>query len=124
MVKTYLSDFHGVTLGFYKREKEELYRPGKPIAVCTDCHGTHNISKTVGADATIIKANLVKRCQKCHKGANENFPSTWLSHYEPNVNKASLVFIVNEIYKIFMPVLIIGLLLQILLHIWRYAINR
>lgn len=124
VVKTYLSDFHGVTLGFYKRQKGELYKPGKPIAVCTDCHGTHNISKTIGADATIIKANLVKTCQKCHKGANENFPSTWLSHYAPSMNKASLVFVVNQVYKIFMPVLVIGLLLQILLHIWRYAINR
>jgi len=124
VVTTYLSDFHGVTLGFYKRQKGELYKPGKPIAVCTDCHGTHNISKTTGADATIIKANLVKTCQKCHKGANENFPSTWVSHYVPSMNKASLVFVVNQAYKIFMPVLVIGLLLQILLHVWRYAINR
>lgn len=124
VVKTYLSDFHGVTLGFYKRQQEELYKPGKPIAVCTDCHGTHNITTTVGVDASVIKANLVKKCQKCHEGADENFPSTWLSHYEATMHKAPLVFIVKEIYKIFMPILIIGLLLQILLHIWRYAINR
>lgn len=124
VVKTYLADFHGVTLKFYKRQQEELYKPGKPIAVCTDCHGTHNITKTVGADATVIKANLLKKCQKCHPGADENFPSTWLSHYEASMHKAPLVYIVNLVYKIFMPVLIIGLLLQILLHIWRYAINR
>ncbi len=124
VVKSYLSDFHGVTLGFYKMQRGEHYMPGKPIAVCTDCHGTHNISRTVGADARIMKANLVKRCQKCHRDANENFPSAWLSHYEPGMNKASLVCVVNEIYEIFMPVMIIGLLLQILLHIWRYAINR
>jgi len=124
VVKSYLSDFHGVTLGFYRMQRGGRYTPGKPIAVCTDCHGTHNISRTVGADATIIKANLVKRCRKCHSNANENFPSAWLSHYEPGMNKASLVFVVDEIYEIFMPVMIIGLLLQILLHIWRYAINR
>lgn len=123
VVKTYLSDFHGVTLGFY-RKQNELYKPGKPIAVCTDCHGTHNITKTIGPDATIIKMNLVKRCQRCHKDANENFPNTWISHYEPNMKKAPLVFIINEAYKIFLPIMIAGLLLQILLHIWRYAINR
>ncbi len=123
VLKTYLSDFHGVTLGFY-RKQGGTYEPGKPIAVCTDCHGIHNITKTIGPDATIIKANLVKRCQRCHKNANENFPNTWLPHYEASMNKAPLVFIINLIYKILMPIMIIGLLLQILLHIWRYAINR
>ncbi len=124
VVKSYLSDFHGVTLGFYSREKDKLYKPGRAIAVCTDCHGIHNIGRTVGPNAAIMKANLVRRCQKCHKDADSNFPGTWLSHYEPDLRKAPLVFIVNLIYKFFLPVMVIGLALQILLHIWRYAINR
>ncbi len=124
VVKTYLSDFHGVTLGFYKKQKEALYKPARPIAVCTDCHGIHNISSTIGPDATIVKANLVKRCQKCHEDATENFPDAWLSHYEPSLRKAPLVFIINLIYKILIPVMMIGLGLQILLHVWRYAVNR
>jgi hypothetical protein len=123
VLKTYLSDFHGVTLGFY-RKQEEANEPGRPIAVCTDCHGIHNITRTIGPDATIIKANLVKRCGKCHKNANANFPNAWLPHYEASMNKAPLVYIINLIYKILMPVMVIGLLLQILLHVWRYAINR
>jgi hypothetical protein len=66
----------------------------------------------------------LKRCQKCHADANEHFPDTWLSHYGPSLTRAPLVFIAGIIYKIFIPILIIGLVLQILLHIWRYAINR
>ncbi len=124
VVKTYLSDFHGITLDFYKKQRETLQKPGRQIAVCTDCHGTHNISSTIGTDANLLRANLIKRCQKCHQSATENFPDAWLSHYEPNLKKAPIVFIVNLLYKIFMPVMIIGLLLQILLHIWRYAVNR
>jgi predicted CXXCH cytochrome family protein len=124
VVKTYLSDFHGVTLKFYKMEKGGRYKAVRPIAVCTDCHGTHDISKTTEANSTIIKANLVKRCQKCHKDAGKDFPNAWLSHYESSMKRAPLVFVVNVIYEVFMPVLIIGLLLQVLLHIWRYAINR
>jgi hypothetical protein len=27
VVKTYLSDFHGITLGFYKKQREELTNP-------------------------------------------------------------------------------------------------
>jgi predicted CXXCH cytochrome family protein len=124
VVKTYLSDFHGVTLGLYKMQKGESYKPGRPIAVCTDCHGRHNITSTVGPDATIVKKNLLKRCQKCHRDANERFPDAWLSHYEPSLTRAPLVFIAGFAFKVFIPLMIIGLVLQVLLHIWRYAINR
>ncbi len=124
VVDSYLSDFHGVTLKFYKLQKGALNKPAKPMAVCTDCHGTHNITSTVGPDATIVKANLVKRCQKCHAEAPKNFPDSWLSHYKPSLTRAPLVFFVNLAYKIFIPVLVAGLVLQILLHIWRYVVDR
>jgi predicted CXXCH cytochrome family protein len=124
VVKTYLSDFHGVTLGFYKKQREELYKPARPIAVCTDCHGTHDIVSTRASDPKVLKAKLVKRCRKCHSEATENFPDAWLSHYEPSLKKAPCVYIISLIYRIFIPVLIIGLGLQILLHVWRYAVNR
>jgi predicted CXXCH cytochrome family protein len=124
VVDTYLSDFHGITLKFYKLQKGVLNKPAKPMAVCTDCHGTHNISSTVGPDSTIVKANLVKRCQKCHAEAPKNFPDSWLSHYEPTLTRAPLVFFITLAYKIFIPVLVAGLVLQILLHIWRYVVNR
>ncbi len=124
VVKTYLSDFHGVTLSFYRKQREEFNKPARLIAVCTDCHGTHNISSTRSTDPAIVKANLVKRCRQCHKDAAKNFPDAWLSHYEPTLANAPLVFIVTLIYKIFTPIMAIGIILQIILHIWRYAVNR
>ena len=124
VVDSYLSDFHGVTLKFYRLQKDSLNKPARPMAVCTDCHGTHNISSTVGPDATVVKANLVKRCQKCHAEAPKNFPDSWLSHYKPSLARAPLVFFVNLVYKIFIPVLVAGLVLQVMLHIWRYVANR
>ena len=124
VVKTYLADFHGVTLGFYKKQREELYKPARPIAVCNDCHGTHNIVSTVSADPASVKKNLVRRCQKCHKDATDNFPNAWLFHYKPSLTKFPMIFIVNGVYKIFLPIMWAGLILQVLLHIWRYAVNR
>lgn len=124
VVDSYLSDFHGVTLKFYRLQKGVLNKPAKPIAVCTDCHGTHNISSTVGPDATIVKANLAKRCRSCHVEASLNFPDSWLSHYQPSLTRAPLVFFITLAYKIFIPILVVGLILQILLHIWRYVVNR
>jgi predicted CXXCH cytochrome family protein len=123
VVKTYLSDFHGITLEFYKTQKDSL-KPTRPIAVCTDCHGTHNIMGTVGPAAAMVKDTLLKRCRKCHEGATENFPDTWLSHYVPSMSKAPMIFIVNSAYKILMPAMVIGLMLQVLLHVWRYIVNR
>ena len=120
VVETYLGDFHGVTLKFYK----QLGQSQKQIAVCIDCHGIHDIGKTSGSTSPVIKQNLVKRCQKCHEGATANFPDSWISHYKPNFKQAPLVYIVNLIYKIFIPFMIVGLLLQIFLHAWRYIMNR
>jgi hypothetical protein len=124
VVKTYLSDFHGVTLNFYRKQKEVLLKPGRPIAVCTDCHGTHDIASDADTDPLIVKGRLLNRCQKCHPEATENFPDAWLSHYEPTLEKAPIVYLVNLSYRIFLPVMVVGLILQILLHIWRYAVNR
>ncbi len=124
VVKTYLTDFHGVTLSLYRKQREAMDKPARPIAVCTDCHGTHNITSTRGIDAALVKANLLKRCQQCHKDAPKNFPDTWLSHYEPNLRSAPLAYLANLVYRIFIPILVIGLFLQILLHVWRYAVDR
>jgi len=120
VVDSYLEDFHGVTLSFYKEQGYSVRR----IAVCTDCHGIHDIARTDGPDSLMVKENLLQRCRNCHPDAQANFPDSWLSHYEPNMQHASLVWLVNLIYDIFIPFMIVGLVLQILLHIWRYAVNR
>jgi predicted CXXCH cytochrome family protein len=120
VVDTYLQDFHGVTMKFYRQHGQTE----KQIAVCIDCHGVHDIAKVRAANASVVKENLVKRCQKCHPGAAANFPDSWISHYEPNFKKSPLVFMINLGYTFFIPFMIVGLLLQIILHLWRYAVNR
>ncbi len=125
VVTSYLSDFHGVTLKFYQSQPEGAAGGGrKAIATCVDCHGVHDITRTKGPMTNLVKERLVKRCQKCHPHATEDFPDAWLSHYEPSLANAPLVFLINLTYKIFIPFMLIGLILQILLHIWRYAVNR
>jgi cytochrome c553 len=124
VMKTYLSDFHGVTLGFYIKQKNLLPKQANSIAVCTDCHGIHNITSTVSPDSTIVKANLVQRCRRCHADATENFPDAWISHYKLSLQRAPVTFIISILYKIFTPIMVLGLVLQILLHIWRYSVNR
>jgi len=71
-----------------------------------------------------MKANLVQTCRKCHPDATESFPNAWMGHYEPTWSKAPLVCAINLFYGLFIPFLVIGLLVQIVLHVWRVAINR
>ncbi len=124
VVKTYLTDFHGVALKMQKNQESKRYKPEPPMAVCTDCHGTHDIVRATGANVQIIRNNLLKQCRSCHARAKENFPDAWLSHYKPSLTHAPAVFMAEQFYKIMMPIIILGILFHVLLHIWRYLIDR
>ena len=118
---TYLDDFHGKTVGFYQEEKSEVW---PDVAVCTDCHGVHDIKKVTDPNSPVIKQNLVTTCRKCHENADANFSSAWLSHYEPSLDKAPLVYAVKQYYKFLIPAMVFGLALNIILDLWRLARNR
>jgi hypothetical protein len=121
VLKSYLSDFHGMSASLYREQKGE---PRAVTALCVDCHGTHDIVKVKDSGSKVLEANLEKTCAKCHPGASKNFPAAWLSHYEPSPKRAPLVWAVGVFYKIFIPFVIGGLVLQILLSLWRVMVNR
>jgi predicted CXXCH cytochrome family protein len=119
--RTYLADFHGMT------SKAQGARPGDAkavVALCTDCHGVHDITRVKDPNSRVLKANLVKTCSQCHQGISDNFPGAWLSHYEPSLKKAPLVYFVQVFYNLMIPFMMVGLVLQILLHFWRVVVNR
>ncbi len=121
VLQSYLEDFHGMTASSYR---EERITPGMLTAVCIDCHGVHDILPATDPRSSVMKTNLVDVCRKCHEDATENFPAAWLSHYEPSPQKAPLVYYVRVFYQIFIPFIVVGLVLQILLHIWRAVVSR
>jgi predicted CXXCH cytochrome family protein len=123
VMQSYLADFHGMTASLQKNERAAP-EGGRVVALCIDCHGVHDITKTKGAGSAVMKANLVKTCQKCHEGASANFSAAWMSHYEPTLQKAPLVYAVRIGYLVLIPFMIGGLVLQILLHLWRVVVNR
>ena len=128
VVNSYLDDFHGMTIKLYKKQKSrqgvDTVVMGKALATCVDCHGVHDITTTRGPGTNLVKERLVKQCRQCHPGATDNFPDAWLSHYEPSLKNAPLVFIIKLIYRIVIPFMLAGLVLQILLHVWRYTMFR
>ena len=64
-------------------------------------------------------AKLTNACSKCHPAATPEFPAAWLSHYEPSWTKAPLVHAVRVAYRILIPVVLSGLVLQIFIHLRR-----
>lgn len=123
VVSTYLTDFHGKRLSIYLKEWTKVNNI-KEIATCVNCHGIHNIISTRSLNKKLLKEKLINVCRECHKDATLNFTDAWLSHYIPTFQKTPILFIILWGYKIFIIALVICVLLQILLHIWRYAISR
>jgi predicted CXXCH cytochrome family protein len=121
VANTYVADFHGMTASL---QSSGTPRESSVVALCTDCHGVHDIAKVNEPGSRVLRANLVKTCARCHEGASENFPAAWMSHYEPTWENAPLVYGVQLFYDIVIPVMIGGLFLQILLHFWRMVVNR
>ncbi|MFC1987560.1 cytochrome c3 family protein [Chloroflexota bacterium] len=121
VVKSYLEDFHGRYVALIGAQGKDI-----PVreAVCTDCHGVHDIRSVDNPDSPVIKANLLETCRKCHPDATTNFPGAWLSHYEPSLTKAPLVFFADWFYRILIPFILVGLSIHILLDLWRRITNR
>jgi len=121
VLKTYLDDFHGKTVGFYQEQTPEVW---PDVAVCSDCHGVHDIKSVDDPESSVVKENLVTTCRQCHTDATSNFPSAWLSHYEPSINTAPLVYFVKQYYRVLIPIMVAGLALNVMLDMWRLARNR
>jgi len=123
VLDTYVADFHGTTVKMF----EENF-PDQPTntAVCTDCHGYHDILEVNHPDAGIaFKQNLLVKCQQCHPDATtDTFTDSWLGHYEPSPQVFPLVFFVNLFYTIFIPLVLGGMILFVLTDVYRRFIVR
>ena len=119
---TYVVDFHGTTVALF-----EKVHPDWPTnkAVCTDCHGVHDIKSVDDPETGIaLKENLLVKCQRCHPDATVNFPDSWMSHYIASPIKHPLVYYVNLFYKIFIPAVLGGMIVYVLTDVYRRFIAR
>lgn len=121
VVQTYLQDFHGRTVALGEKKSKDIW---VEEAVCTDCHGIHDIQAVDNPGSPVIKANLAATCNKCHPNITTNFPSAWLSHYEPSLHKSPLIFFVRWFYRILIPFIIVGISIHVILDLWRRITNR
>ena len=118
---TYVADFHGLTITLFEKQ-----HPDQQIntAVCTDCHGIHNIQKTTDADSTVIKENLLNTCRRCHPDASANFPDSWVGHFPPTRDRHPIVYYANQFYRLLIPITIGGMILFVFIDAGGRIVRR
>jgi hypothetical protein len=122
VLSTYVADFHGTTVTIFEKQSPDA-ETNKPV--CYDCHGVHNIQRADDPHkGLLVQENLLATCQKCHPDAQDNFPTAWLSHYIPSPEKYPLVYYVNLFYKIFIPTVLGGMALLVVMDASRMLINK
>lgn len=118
---TYMADFHGVTAALAASQEVD---ERQLVVTCVDCHGVHDIRSPATMPEGEMKEKVRQVCAECHEGAAPDFQDAWLSHYRPSLRHAPLVFLIELGYKIFIPFMVVGLALQVGLHLYRVATRR
>jgi hypothetical protein len=122
VLNTYVADFHGTTVTLFEKLSPDQVT-NKPV--CFDCHGVHDIKRVDDPVYGLqMKQNLLLACQRCHPGANTNFPDAWMSHYIPSPSHYPIVYYVNLFYKFFIPAVIGSMGIFVVSDIIRRLIER
>lgn len=117
VLDTYLDDFHGSSNQLFI---EVGYVPAQPVATCADCHGHHDVQAIHGkSGARAARKRVSQMCARCHKGASASFADAWLSHSAPTFAATPLVWMVQWGYRILIPLMLLGLIIHIALHLYR-----
>jgi len=114
--ETYVADFHGTTVTIFEQVAPDQ-ETNKPV--CFDCHGVHNIRSPEDETSSVMKANLIITCQRCHPDANPDFDDSWLAHYSPDLERAPIVYLVNVFYMVVIPATVGGMLFFITTDIFK-----
>jgi len=117
----YELSWHGVDVSVYKARWPTIWHNS---AVCTDCHGIHNIRKTDDPASQVNQQNLLQTCQKCHPDAGPNWTGAWTGHHEVSLQRTPFIFYTKAFYSSFTPIVLGLSLIYVFLQIFRYTVDR
>ncbi len=104
---------------YHKTYHGKVSRLGYPtIALCWDCHGSHDILPQNDPVSALSSKNLIATCAKCHPGATESFTKFYAHAEETNREKYPVLYYTY----VFMTLLLIGVFTFFLTHtfLWAY----
>ena len=112
---------HGVDISVYKAKWPTAWHNS---AVCTDCHGVHNMLKTEDPASTVHPANLLATCQKCHPGAGPNWTGAWVGHNRIDLRRTPFLYYTEAFYVSFTPFVLWLSIIYVGLQIIRATVDR
>ena len=117
----YRTSFHGVDVSVYKANWPTIWHDS---AVCTDCHGVHDILPASDPKSTVNPANLLATCQKCHPGAGPNWTAAWTGHNQIDPARTPFLYYVEQFYSGFTPLVLWLSIIYVVLQIIRAVVGR
>ncbi len=117
----YKLSWHGVDVAVYKARWPTIWHDS---AVCSDCHGVHNIRKTSDPASSVSSQNLLGTCQKCHPSAGPNWVGAWTGHHEVSLSRTPFLFYTQAFYSSFTPFVLWLSIIYVVLQIIRSVVDR
>ena len=116
----YKLSWHGVDVSVYKSRWPTIWHDS---AVCSDCHGVHDIRSTDDPQSHVNSANLLATCQKCHPGASSNWTDAWTGHNAISPERTPWLYYVDVFYSSFTPFVLWVAGIYVFLQILRATID-
>lgn len=117
----YKRSWHGVDVSVYKARWGAVWHDS---AVCTDCHGVHDMQKTDNPNSKVHPDNLLETCQQCHPSAGPNWTDAWTGHNEISLERTPFLFYVDQFYSSFSPFVLWVCGIYVILQIVRSTVDR
>ena len=117
----YSVSWHGVDVSVYKSNWPGIWHDR---AVCTDCHGVHDIRGAQDPSSRVHPANLLQTCRQCHPSAGPNWTGAWTGHDPVSRERTPFVFYTQAFYRSFTPAVLIPSAAYLLLQILRGLVAR
>lgn len=117
----YNFSWHGIDLSIFKSQWPTIQHES---AVCSDCHGIHNIRRASDPQSTVNPNNLNSTCQKCHPNAGKYWTQAWTGHNPISLNKTPFLFYATNFYGIFIPIILWTSIIYVLLQVLRLFVER
>jgi len=117
----YKRSWHGVDVSVYKAKWPTIWHDS---AVCSDCHGIHDIRSTDDTQSRVNPNNLLATCQQCHADAGPNWTDAWTGHNEISFERTPFLFYVDRFYSSFTPFVLWVCIIYVALQIIRATVDR
>jgi len=117
----YSLSWHGVDVSVYDARWPTIQHNS---AICTDCHGIHDILKPDDPNSSVNPNNLLVTCQKCHPGVGPNWTGAWTGHYEVSLERTPFLYYVDWFYSIFTPMILWICGIYVALQLIRLIVDR